>query len=76
MVNSFDLIFIFNGGLSIIINRLYEYYANIFPSKKTFMNTLEKYTKEDGCIIINNKLAKENNIKNCVFWLNEYTLLN
>jgi hypothetical protein len=76
MINSFDLIFIFNGGLSIIINRLYEYYANIFPSKNTFMNTLEKYTKGEGCIIINNKLSKEKDIKNCVFWLNEHTLSN
>ena len=48
-------------------DRLYKLYGGMFSTKSAFMGALDKYTKNYGFMVIDNK-SRSNNVRDNVFW--------
>ena len=58
-----DYVFIFRDR---DVRRLYEQYAGIFPTIEQFQSTLEKYTNNYGCLVIDNT-SNSNQLEDRIF---------
>ena len=64
--SNFDYIFLLGEDL-LIIEKLYEHYAGMFPTRDLFDQVFLQVTDNYGCMVINNRL-RSTDIKKKVFW--------
>ena len=62
-----DYIFILKENIIRNQKKLYDCYANMFPSLEVFSQVLEKYTQNFECLVIDNT-SKSTEISDKVFW--------
>jgi len=62
-----DYIFVCKEPKLGIQKRLYEHYAGMFPCFEMFRTTLNKVTKDRGCLVINNS-SNSDKLEDQVFW--------
>ena len=62
-----DYVFIFNEVRVSARRRIYEQFANIFPTFELFCQIMDQCTKDYECLVIHNG-SKTNRIDDCVFW--------
>jgi hypothetical protein len=62
-----DYVFLFGTSVMNEKHRMYQYYAGMFPSFEVFCETLDRYTRDYGCLVIDNTVHSEN-WEDMVFW--------
>lgn len=63
-----DYIFIFRESKLSTKRRLYQQYAkDVFPTFEMFNKVLDEYTKDHGCLVIDNRIYS-NKLEDRVFW--------
>lgn len=65
--SQFDFLFLLSDDTIINKEKLYKYYANIFPDFDMFKTVFDQITKNYGCMVINNRI-KSNDLKQKIFW--------
>jgi hypothetical protein len=64
-----DYIFILKEDFVSFRKLIYEKYARMLPTFKDFCDIMDKYTKNFGCIVINNT-TQNNKVEDMIFWYN------
>lgn len=62
-----DYVFLLGTSTMSDKRRLYEHYAGMFPTFEAFCETLDKYTRDYGCLVIDNTVHTIN-VEDSVFW--------
>lgn len=65
--NNIDYVFIFRNNIMRERQKLYEYYAGMFPSFEAFNQVMNQTTENYECMVIDNK-AQSNKLEDQVFW--------
>lgn len=65
-----DYIFIFRESFYSNRKRLYDMFAGMFNTFEQFCDVMDDYTKNNNCLVIDNKSKNWDNIEDCVFWYN------
>jgi len=62
-----DYVFIFKDNNRNNKKKIYENYGFMFPTFDLFSQTMDKYTDDYGCLVLNNT-SKHKTFEECVFW--------
>jgi hypothetical protein len=63
-----DFIFIYHCNIKCNQRRLYDYYGKMFPTFQLFSETLNEFTRNHYCLVIDNNARRNNHIEDIVFW--------
>ncbi len=62
-----DFVFVFRENINEVVKKLYDNYFGQFKNLEEFRNTLNYYTNDYSCLVLD-MTSKSSNLQDCVFW--------